>query len=116
MIVDHLADGRTLADTAAMAALTGRPPATIRRHCRHTRHPEGRYDVQLCETALRAAPDPILLSATQAEAHLGIPAGTVRSWASRQAIVPLDWGPTGQPLYDAAQLHRLHRNPREDHR
>jgi hypothetical protein len=107
VIVDHLPDGRTIADTAAMAALTGRPVHAIRRHC--PRESRG-YDVARCETALLAQPDPIVLTARDAEQYMGIPTGTVRSWASRGLLHSLGLR-DGWPAYDAADLAAL-RDPR----
>lgn len=103
MIIDHLPDGRTLADTQALVALTGRPVAAIRRHC--PREQLG-YDVERCETALLAQPDPIVLTAREAARYMGIPAGTVRSWASRGQLAPLDER-DGWPAYDVGDLARL---------
>ena len=103
MIVDHLPDGRTIADTAAMAALTGRPVHAIRRHC--PREPRG-YDVARCETALLAQPDPIVLTARDAEQYMGIKAGTIYSWVSRGQLAPLDRR-DGRPVYDVADLTQL---------
>lgn len=103
MIVDHLPDGRTIADTAAMAALTGRPVHAIRRHC--PREPRG-YDVARCETALLAQPDPIVLTARDAEQYMGIKAGTIYSWVSRGQLAPLDRR-DGRPVYDVADLTKL---------
>jgi len=103
MIVDHLPDGRTIADTAAMAALTGRPVHAIRRHC--PREPRG-YDVARCETALIAQPDPIVLTARDAEQYMGIKAGTIYSWVSRGQLAPLDRR-DGRPVYDVVDLTKL---------
>lgn len=103
MIVDHLPDGRTIADTQALVALTGRPVHAIRRHC--PREDRG-YDVARCETALLAQPDPIVLTAAQAQIYLGIPAGTIYSWVSRGQLAPLDRR-AGRPVYDVADLTRL---------
>jgi len=103
VIVDHLPDGRTIADTAAMAALTGRPVHAIRRHC--PREPRG-YDVARCETALLAQPDPIVLTARDAEQYMGIPTGTIYSWVSRGQLAPLDRR-DGRPVYDVVDLTKL---------
>ena len=103
MIIDHLPDGRTLADTQALVALTGRPVAAIRRHCPRT---DRGYDVERCETALLAQPDPIVLTCTEAERYMGIPAGTIYSWVSRGQLAPLDRR-DGRPAYDVSDLTRL---------
>jgi hypothetical protein len=103
VIVDHLPDGRTIADTQALVALTGRPVHAIRRHC--PREDRG-YDVARCETALLAQPDPIVLTAHEAARYMGIPGGTVRSWASRGLLRPLGER-DGWPAYDVADLARL---------
>jgi hypothetical protein len=100
----HLPDGRSVGDTNVMVALTARPAATIRRHCR--REPDG-YDVASCTDVLAAVPDPILLTSRQAEQYLGIPAGTVRSWACRALLRSLDHTPDGRPLYDVGDLLKL---------
>ena len=98
MIITHAPDGRTIADTSAMAALTGRPTYAVRRHCH--RMPAG-YDVAACETQLLAQPDPVVLTAAQAHTYLGIPAGTIYSWVSRGQLAPLDRA-DGRPVYDVA--------------
>src|SRR5690606_3190206 len=97
MLLQHLPDGRIIGDTQLMAALTGRPPATVRVHC--PRHELG-YDVRECEAILHEADDPVLLTARQAEQYLAIPAGTVRAWACRGALRSRDHNPAGRPLYD----------------
>jgi hypothetical protein len=107
VIVDHLPDGRTIADTQALVALTGRPVHAIRRHC--PREDRG-YDVARCETALLAQPDPIVLTARDAERYMGIPGGTVRSWASRGLLRPLGER-DGWPAYDVSDLARLAAGP-----
>ena len=104
MIIEHAPDGRTIADTSAMAALTGRPHAAVRRHC--PREQQG-YDVARCETVLLAQPDPVVLTAAQAERYLGIRAGTIYSWVSRGQLAPLDRC-AGRPVYDVTDLVRLH--------
>jgi hypothetical protein len=103
VIVEHLPDGRTIADTSAMAALTGRPVHAIRRHC--PREPRG-YDADHCLTVLLAQPDPVVLTAAQADRYLAIPAGTIYSWVSRGQLAPLD-RVGGRPVYDVADLTRL---------
>jgi hypothetical protein len=102
--IDHQPDGRTIADTMAIAALLARPAAAVRRHCR--RHAAG-YDVADCEHVLADAPDPILISAVDAQRYLNIPAGTVRAWACRVAIRSYDHTAEGRPLYDVGDLLRL---------
>lgn len=46
----------------------------------------------------------VLLTASQAEQYLRIPAGTVRSWASRGVLRDLDCDPAGRPRYSVADL------------
>ena len=104
MKLQHLPDGRSVGDTAVLVALTARPPAAIRRHC--ARHADG-YDVQVCTETLAGVPDPILLTARQAQEYRGIPSGTVYSWASRSLLRSLDHTTDGRPLYDVGDLLRL---------
>lgn len=109
MRIDHLY-GRSVADTAAMAALTHRHPAAVRTICK--REPEG-YDVDVCIAELNANPtDPTLYTAAQAQRELGIPAGTVRQWASYGRIRARHRDGRGSPLYDAEELRALKREPR----
>lgn len=105
MIVEHEPGGRSIADTDALTAITTRPPALIRRHGH--RLPTGRYDVQQTIEQLAHLPDPVLLTAADAHRYLGIPDGTIRSWASRGLLRSYDRDPSGRPLYDAADLHTL---------
>jgi hypothetical protein len=100
----HLPDGRSIGDTQVLVALTARPAATVRKHCQ--REQDG-YDVQACTELLATAPDPLLLTARQAQQYLGIPSGTVYSWASRRQLHSLDHDRNGRPLYDVADLLRL---------
>jgi hypothetical protein len=104
LILQHLPDGRSVGDTHALAALTARPAAAVRRHCPRD---EAGYDVQTCTALLDGEPDPVLVTARQAQQYLGIPSGTVYSWASRGALRSLDHTPDGRPLYDVADLLRL---------
>jgi hypothetical protein len=100
----HLPGGRSVADTAVMVALTTRSAAAVRKHCERG---ELGYDVQACEQALSGADDPVLLTARQAQQYLGIPSGTVYSWASRGGVRSLDHDQMGRPLYDVGDLLRL---------
>lgn len=110
MRIDHLF-GRSVADTDAMAALTKRPPAAVRILC--LREDQG-YDVDTCTLRLEQHPqDPVLLTAAQAQQLLGIPAGTVRQWASNQRIRAHSRNTRGHPLYHAADLDRLNRRTPE---
>lgn len=105
MIVARQPDGRTLLDREALSALLGRTPETIARHC--TPEPCGRYDAQRAERELTGVPDVVPVTAREAHRYLGIPAGTVRSWASRERLAAV--GERGrQALYDAADLAALH--------
>jgi hypothetical protein len=97
-------DGRSIGDTNVLVALTARPAATIRRHCE--REPDG-YDVARCTEVLADAVDPIVMTARQAEQYLGIPSGTVYSWAGRRQVRSLDHTAEGRPLYDVGDLLRL---------
>lgn len=104
MKLQHLPDGRTIADTAVLVALTARPAAAVRKHCHRD---VGGYDVQACTEQLADVGDPIVVTARQAEQYLGIPSGTVYSWASRRLLRSLDHTPDGRPLYDVGDLLRL---------
>lgn len=105
MIVRHLVDGRTVADTAALAALTARPAHTVRKHC--DRSADG-YDVAQCIAALDGQPDPIVYPGSRlAAAAVGVSDGTVRSWAGRRKLRHLGRDPSGRPLYDLDDLQRL---------
>lgn len=105
MKVDQLPDGRTIADTAALAAVTARSRYTIRRHC--PRETDG-YDVATAETILAQVQEPVLLTTPDIWRYLGIPAGTVYSWASRGVLRSYDRDGRGRPLYDAADIAALH--------
>lgn len=111
MIVEHR-EGGTVADTGALAALVGRSRWVVRAH--GVRDSGARlYDVDATVRVLEAVPEPILCNATQAQQHLGLRAGTVRSWASRGRIHSWAKDRAGRPLYDLADLQRLaERHPR----
>lgn len=107
MNLTHLPDGRSIGDTQVLVALTARPAGTIRKHCR--REPGG-YDIAACTELLATSPDPLLLTTRQAQEYLGIPAGTVRSWACRVAqtgLRALDYDRNGRALYDVTELLEL---------
>lgn len=101
MIVARQPDGRTLLDREALAALLGRSVETITRHC--TPEPCGRYDATTAEHQLAGAPDVVPITAREAARYLGVPAGTVRSWASRGRIHVVGRR-RHETLYDAADL------------
>ena len=105
MRIDHLY-GRSVADTAAMAALTGYPPAAIRRYCKREEHG---YDVNASEQILWALPRPVLVTAAEGARRLDIPVGTIYAWASQSRARLKSWqrDPRGRPLYDMEDLHRL---------
>ena len=105
MRIDHLY-GRSVADTAAMAALTGRTPWSVRTVC--TRQEEG-YDVDICTAVLQANPiEPDLVTAAQAEHRFGVPSGHVRQSAYRGRLTSYQTDPQGFPLYDAATVQAMH--------
>ena len=52
----------------------------------------------------------LLYTATDAEHELGIPAGTVRSWASREQIYSFGLSLDGRPMYRGQDLIRLRDN------
>lgn len=104
LIIIHT-PGATVADTAAMRAITGRSAWSIRSTC--PREPAG-YDVAECSAQLRAEPyEPPLITAAQAQRYLGVSAGTVRSWANRGRLVSHDRDGSGRPLYDALRIAEL---------
>lgn len=106
MIIAHLSSG-TVADTAAMTAITGRSAWAVRATC--PRDIAG-YDVAACTARLAADPyEPTLLTAAQAQRFLGVPAATVRSWALRGQLTSHDRDGLGRPLYDAARIVELSR-------
>lgn len=47
------------------------------------------------------------ITAAEAQRSLGIPAGTIRSWASRQRIFAVSIGPDGQRWYRLDQVVAL---------
>lgn len=87
-----------------LAAVTGRSPWVIRSTCARG---EGGYDFEQAVAALDAAPDePTLLTASEAERFLRIPANRIYQWAFRGQLRSYD--AAGQsPLYDVADLTRL---------
>lgn len=58
--------------------------------------------------------DEFLYTAAQARDELGIPAGTVRAWASRKVIYSRGVDRLGRPMYSGAELIRLHARHAED--
>jgi excisionase family DNA binding protein len=98
-------DGRVVADTAGMHALTGRSLAAIRMTCR--RGTEGYYDADECTDALIGTPDPIVLTAAEAESYLGIKSNTVYKWVSRKRLRAVDRDRYGRGQYALADLLRL---------
>lgn len=112
MRIDHIR-GRSVADTAALAALTRRSAWSVRTLCpRDCDPPDPGYDVDTCTLILAAHPgEPPLLTAVDAERYLGVPAGTVRQWAHRGQLVSYLRDPQGRPLYDAAHIDDLIRRP-----
>lgn len=110
MLIEHRGD-RSIADTDGMRAVTGRRPWVIRSAC--DRGPDG-YDVDHCVTVLRGVRDPVLITSVDAETYLGIPRGTVRSWASRGLVRSYESNANGRPLYDAVLLADLRDDPAAD--
>ena len=107
MILRDLPDGRTVGDTAGMAALTGRHPATVRVLGRGLRGADG-YDADVMTVVLAGKPDPVLLTAQEAERYLGIPAGTIYVWVHRGRLAAVDR--VGRsPRYWHVDLERLKR-------
>jgi DNA-directed RNA polymerase specialized sigma24 family protein len=104
VIVEHRSDGRTVVDTAALAAITARPAWLVRRHV--PRDDTGRYDVQHGELLLAGLPDPELVTAAEAARRTGVPAATIRSWAHRGRLASFDQR-GDQPLYDLADIRTL---------
>lgn len=95
---------RTVGDTGGVHAVTGRPLATIRVVCRELRGPDG-YDVELCERALRDC-EVVVLTASEAQRYLGIPANRIYQWVFRQVLAPV--GRDGRrPQYLLSDLQRL---------
>lgn len=104
LIITHLPHG-TVADTAAMTAITGRSAWAVRSLCVRGAHG---YDVAACSAHLRTdLYEPVLLTAAQAAHFLGVPAGTVRSWANRGRLASHDRDGFGRPLYDAVRIAEL---------
>jgi excisionase family DNA binding protein len=96
-----------ICDTARMAALTARRPATIRHLCRDLRGPAG-YDYNQCLPILDAHPEEVVvLTAAEAEQYLGVKAGTVRQWVHRGLMKAVDRNGDGHPRYNSSDLQRL---------
>ena len=69
---------------------------------------------KLSHLPLTAAASVRLLSAAEAERHLGIPSATVRSWALRGKLLSSGLDRSGRPLYAEANLLTLRDTPRAD--
>lgn len=111
IVHDHDND-RSIYDTAAMVALTGRRAGAVRVLAQSARDGQG-YDVDRAVPLLAAHPqDPVLLSARDIERHTGIPAGTVYSWAARGEIKCRDHDERGMPLYHVGDLPEWSPRPR----
>jgi 8-oxo-dGTP pyrophosphatase MutT (NUDIX family) len=114
MQFDVLPDGRLVADTAGMAAVTQRKPATIRVICRELREEVG-YDVDVAKALLAEQPtEPVLLTAAEVELYLGIPPNRLYQWVHRKLLKPVDR--VGRsPRYWIDDLDRLRKsNGRSD--
>ena len=103
MRIDHLY-GRSVADTAAMVALTRRTPWAVRTLCE--RDEEG-YDIDTCTATLQANPHHgRLMTAADAQKYLGVPANRVYQWAYRSELRAVDTH-DGRPVYLVEDLLRL---------
>lgn len=51
--------------------------------------------------------DDRLVSAAEAAAELGVPAGTVRGWKARELLFPVGQDTAGRPLYRLGQVREL---------
>lgn len=109
MLTRQLPNGRLLMDREALATLTGRPAATIRARCTPIGHARGQplYDTLDACALLDVTEDVDVLTAAQAHQQLGIPAGTIRSWASRSVLVAFVLDEQDRPLYRTADLVAL---------
>lgn len=58
----------------------------------------------------------LLYTAADAQRELGIPAGTVRSWASRERLWSYGLDLAGRPMYRGQDLIRLRDHPELDTR
>lgn len=80
-------DGRTVADTAAVAAVTSRPTTTIRAICPRGEHG---YDLDHAVQQLEETPhDPIVLTIPEAARYLGIPSGRLYVRVHRGRLRPV---------------------------
>lgn len=52
------------------------------------------------------------ITAAEAPAVVGVPEGTVRSWASRGLVYSVGVDPNGRPLYTVTDLEQLRDRPR----
>lgn len=93
-------------DAEALAVLTGRPAATVRAHCDPVDTVRGvpLYDVDAACASLSVVEDAETVTAAEAPLRLGIPSGTVRSWACRGRIGQYSVDDHGRPLYRRVDL------------
>jgi hypothetical protein len=56
----------------------------------------------------------LLYTAADAQRELGIPAGTVRAWASREQLYSFGLDLHGRPMYRARDLFRLRQGKIDD--
>lgn len=66
-----------------------------------------RWEVQALRDASLAAAEHFALPAVALAVVLGVPAGTIRSWRSRELLSPVGVNAAGQPLYRVSDGHAL---------
>lgn len=93
-------------DTQQLHIITGRPPTAIRLVCRDLRGPDGYAYPDALERLDANRADPVVLTATQAEQYLGIPANRIYQWLHVGLITPIDHDGRS-PLYLADDLVQL---------
>jgi len=99
--------GGTFTLPAGWAAAAADPHLTCNT-CR-TRIPVGAW--LLAELATQGSGDDALLTTAALAVHVGVPAGTVRSWASRGRLTAAGRTRSGQPLYRAGDAAALAARP-----
>jgi hypothetical protein len=109
VFVQH-SEGRSVADTDAMCAVTGRSDVAravqIRRYC--PRDENGRYEVELALEAIAASPEPVVYPGSRlAGRAVGVAAATVRAWVGRKRIRTYGEDASGRPLFCLDELQLL---------